>query len=106
VVGGLAVRFELTFEQLEDLQVALGALLDCCGDGEEITIRVALEGGSMRLAVGPFDGPKLADDLDREPADGPSVERVLGAVADKVERVERDDGMWVELTTQLEPVHG
>jgi hypothetical protein len=105
VVGGLAVRFDLTFEKLEDLQVALGVLLDCCGDGE-ITIRVALESGAVRLAVGPFDGRTLANELDREPADGPSVERVLEAVTDKVERVDREDGTWVELTTQLEPVHG
>jgi hypothetical protein len=106
VVGGLGVRFELTFEQLEDLQVALGALLDCCADDSVITIRVARDGGAVRLAVGPFDAGMLADELDREPADGPSVERVLAAVVDKVERVEREDGTWVELTTQLEPVHG
>jgi hypothetical protein len=60
----------------------------------------------LKLAVGPFDGRELADELDREPEDGPSLERVLDAVSDKVERVVRDDGTWVELTTQLEPVDG
>jgi hypothetical protein len=84
----------------------MGALLDCCGEDDEVTIRVALEGATLRLAVGPFDGKRLADELDREPADGPSLERVLEAVADKVERIEREDGTWVELTMELEPVDG
>jgi hypothetical protein len=106
VIGGLAVRLELTFEKLEDIQVALGALLDCCAEDDEVTIRVALEGTTLKLAVGPFDGKKLDDELDREPTDGPSLERVLEAVADTVERVERDGGTWVELTTKLESAGG
>src|SRR6185437_5978787 len=67
VIGGLAVRLDLTFDKLEDLQVALGALLDCCGDDNEVTVRVALEGSTLKLAVGPFDGTRLAEELDREP---------------------------------------
>jgi hypothetical protein len=106
VIGGLAVRLELTFDKLEDLQVALGALLDCCGEDDEVTIRVSLEGTTLTLVVGPFDGKTLAEELDREPADGPSLERVLEAVADRVERVERDGATWVELTTALEAVDG
>jgi hypothetical protein len=38
------VRLEVTFDKLEDLQVALGALLDCGAEDDELTIRVALEG--------------------------------------------------------------
>jgi hypothetical protein len=71
-----------------------------------VTIRVALEGATLWLAAGPFDSRRLADELDREPADGPSLERVLQAVADTVDRVEHDDGTWVELTIELEPVGG
>jgi hypothetical protein len=100
------VRLEVTFDKLEDLQVALGALLDCGGEDDELTIRVALEGTTLRLAVGPFDGTRLADELDREPIDGPTLERVLASVADSVDHAERDDGTWVELTMQLEPIDG
>jgi hypothetical protein len=100
------VRLEVTFDKLEDLQVALGALLDCGGEDDELTIRVALEGTTLRLAVGPFDGKRLADELDREPIDGPSLERVLASVADSVDHAERDGGTWVELTMQLEPIDG
>jgi hypothetical protein len=100
------VRLEVTFDKLEDLQVALGALLDCGAEDDELTIRVALEGTTLRLAVGPFDGTRLADELDREPIDGPTLERVLASVADSVDHAERDDGTWVELTMQLEPIDG
>jgi hypothetical protein len=100
------VRLEVTFDKLEDLQVALGALLDCGDEDEELTIRVALEGTTLLLAVGPFDGMRLADELDREPVDGPTLERVLASVADSVDHAERDDGTWVELTMQLESIDG
>ena len=100
------MRLEVTFDKLEDLQVALGALLDCGGEDDELTIRVALEGTTLRLAVGPFDGTRLADELDREPVDGPTLERVLASVADSVDHAERDDGTWVELTMHLEPIDG
>jgi hypothetical protein len=100
------VRLEVTFDKLEDLQVALGALLDCGAEDDELTIRVALEGTTLRLAVGPFDGTRLADELDREPVDGPTLERVLASVADSVDHAERDDGTWVELTMQLESIDG
>jgi hypothetical protein len=106
VIGGLAVRLELTFEKLEDLQVALGALLDCSEDDAEVTIRVALEGSTLRLVVGPFDGATITGELAHEPPDGPSLQRVLEAVADTVERSDRADGAWVELTMNLEPVGG
>ena len=40
VVGGLGVRLDLTFEDLDDLQVALEALLGCRDDDGEIVITV------------------------------------------------------------------
>src|SRR5439155_25443899 len=86
VLGGLGVRLELTFDRLEDLQIALGALLECCSEDDEVTLRVGLEGTTLRLAVGPFDPQKVDDELVREPADTPSIQRVLETVADTVER--------------------
>ncbi len=101
MLGGLAVRLELTFEQLEDLQLALGTLLECCGDADEMTIRVRVEAGELTAAIGPFDAAALADQLEREPVDGPNLQRVLETVADRVSFADREDGRYVELTEKI-----
>ena len=56
VVGGLAVRLDLSFEQLEDLQVAIGELLDQHETEQEITVSVRVEDDTIHALVGPFDG--------------------------------------------------
>ena len=40
VLGGLAVRLDLTFENLEDLELAIDALLERSTDGREVTLLV------------------------------------------------------------------
>ena len=55
VLGGLAVRLELTIEMLEDLQLALSAILDRAkGDGD-VTISMSLHDGVLETSVGPVD---------------------------------------------------
>jgi hypothetical protein len=95
VVGGLAARLELTYEQLEDLQVAVEALLGCRDDDGEITVTVTVSSGSVRATIGPFPLGALSG-LD---GDGSSLglRRVLETVADRYEMRERDDGCWVDL---------
>ncbi len=101
MLGGLGVRLELTFETLEDLQVALDALLECCREDDEVTMEVRLGENELRLAVGPLDEQTLTEVLDHEPVDGPALQRVLDTVVDRVERTKRDDGWWLELTKRL-----
>ena len=43
VTGGLGARLELTYEQLEDLQLALEALLACREDDGDISIGIAVD---------------------------------------------------------------
>jgi anti-sigma regulatory factor (Ser/Thr protein kinase) len=96
VVGGLAVRLDLTFEHLEDLQLALDELLDCCPHEAEVTVTVTADDGTLRTSVGPFV-PGALDVLEREdPALG--LRRVLETVMDSFEVEERDGHQWVELT--------
>ena len=68
VLGGLAVRLELSFEQLEDLQVALGELLEQHETEREITVSVRVEGETIHALVGPFDGT-LEKELARDSGD-------------------------------------
>jgi anti-sigma regulatory factor (Ser/Thr protein kinase) len=95
VVGGLAARLELTYEQLEDLQLAVEALLACRDDDGEISVTVTVGPGTVRATIGPFAGESLAA-LD---GDGASLglRRVLETVSDRFGVSEREDGTWVEL---------
>jgi hypothetical protein len=96
VVGGLGVRLDLTFEDLDDLQVALEALLGCRDDEGVIVVTVDAGGGMVRASVGPFPAEAL-DALER--GDSPvGLRRVLETVTDSFEIEERDGGSWVELT--------
>jgi anti-sigma regulatory factor (Ser/Thr protein kinase) len=97
VVGGLAVRLDLSFEQLEDLQVALGELLDQHETEREITVSVRVEGETIHALVGPFD-ETLEKELARDSGDSVGLRRVLETVVDGVEVTNRDGQPWVELT--------
>jgi hypothetical protein len=96
VVGGLGVRLDLTLEDLDDLQIALEALLGCRDDEGDIVVTVDAGDGRVRASVGPFAAGSL-DALDR--TDSPlGLHRVLETVCDTFEIEERSGGSWVELT--------
>jgi anti-sigma regulatory factor (Ser/Thr protein kinase) len=99
VVGGLGVRLDLTYEDLDDLQVALEALLGCRDDEGDIVVTVDAGNGAVRASVGPFAAGAL-DALERN--DAPlGLRRVLETVCDTFEIEERDGGSWVELTKKM-----
>ena len=102
VVGGLAVRLDLSFEQLEDLQVALGELLEQHETEREITVSVRVENETIHALVGPFDG-SLEQELARDTGDAVGLRRVLETVVDSVEVKNRDGDPWVELTKAMKP---
>jgi hypothetical protein len=103
VLGGLAVRLDLTFENLEDLQIALAGLLDRPDGDGFVTLSVRVEGGTLHASVGPFD-EALRAELEREPEDGVGLRRVLETVVDDVDLGTRDSGVWVELTKAVQAV--
>jgi anti-sigma regulatory factor (Ser/Thr protein kinase) len=96
VVGGLGARLDLTYEDLDDLQTALDALLGCRDDDGEIEVIVEVGDRAIRSTVGPFDEPQL-DDLDADSA-SLGLRRVLETVADGFEVERRDGSSWVVLT--------
>jgi len=100
VLGGLAVRLNLTFENLEDLELALDALLERPNDGREVTVRVLVEDGELRTIVGPFTAVRA--ELDEGAADSLNLSRILGAVCDTVEIEDRAGSQWVVLTKRLD----
>jgi anti-sigma regulatory factor (Ser/Thr protein kinase) len=96
VVGGLAVRLDLTFEHLEDLMVALDTLLGRIGGSENVSVSVTVEDGRLRASVGPF----ASGDLDYPDGDDGALglRRVLETVCDTFEVERRETTEWAELT--------
>lgn len=104
VLGGLAMRLDLTFESLEDLELALDALLRRSGAGEDVTVRVRVLDGELQTEIGPFTS--VREELDRGGDDGLTLSRILRTVCDAVEIEERDGAEWVELTKRVDKTGG
>jgi hypothetical protein len=97
VLSGLASRLDLTLEDLEDLQLAFGALLDpatraTSGD-EELTVRLTVHDDMLEALVGPLDR-RLLDALERDSGAELGLRRVLESTLDDV----HVDGDTVRLT--------
>jgi hypothetical protein len=99
VLGGLAVRLDLTFEHLEDLELALDALLEQAAADRELTVRVHVLDRELRTVVGPFSAVRTQ--LDQGGDGSLNLRRILGTVCDSVEIEERDGSQWVELTKRM-----
>jgi hypothetical protein len=97
VVGGLAARLDLSYEHLEDLQLALETVLEHDGyvPGPEVVVRLLVGTGSVGMAIGPLDGAVLGADLEREGGDGISLSRLLATLVDEVEVEDADGGQWL-----------
>ena len=104
VLGGLAARLNLSFETLEDLELALDTLLERPSDGREVTVRVFVEDGELRTIVGPFTA--VRSELGEGGTNSLNLGRILRAVCDSVEIEDRDGSQWVELTKRLDTVKG
>lgn len=98
VLGGVALRRELTIEALEDLQLALGAVLDRVEPGGDVTVSISLRDDAIETTVRPVDLAAELESGDR--GEGLSLRRVLDAVVDDV-TVEGDS---VRLTKRV--AHG
>lgn len=97
VLSGLAARLDLTYEDLENVQLAFGALLDpatraTSGD-EELVVRLTVHDDALEAVVGPLD-EKLLDALERDAGTELDVRRVLESTVDDVQV----DGDTVRLT--------
>lgn len=100
VLGGLAARLHLTVDDLEDLQVALDALLEHDNGAGDVTVELAVERGSIAAEIGPFDADGLGAAM--EPGEASfNLQRVLSTVVDDVALTR--SGRWVRLTKAVEP---
>lgn len=102
VAGGLASRLDVTYDDLEDIQVAVDAVLALRDDDGDLTVVFSVEPGVVRAAIGPFEPDAIhAGD---SPDGGLDLQRVLETVCDTHEFESREDGAWVALTKRTETV--
>jgi hypothetical protein len=104
VVGGLAARLQLSYETLDDLQLAVESLL---GDeryrsAELVTIEISISGPEVSMLVGPLDAERVAQDLERAGEEAElTLQVVLAAVVDAIAIERRDGTDWVRLEKRV-----
>jgi len=100
VLGGIADRLDLGFDQLDDLQLAVERLLAEGDPQNPVTLSFEVSPGGVRARVGPLRDTALADALQGpEPPPGElTLPRILSTVVDSygVEEVS-DDHLVVRL---------
>jgi len=96
VLGGLGIRLNLTIEHLEDLQLALEAVLDRVR-ADPVTVTLRVKDGEIEALVGPMSDGVRAE-LAADGGDDVGLRRILDALVDRVELETEDGGEWLKLT--------
>lgn len=101
VLGGIADRIDLPFEELDDLQLAVERLRAEAGSQESLKLTIDLTERGVRVRLGPLRERAIADALqgpDAAPGEL-TLRRVLETVVDSFGVEEAADG---ELVVRLE----
>jgi hypothetical protein len=101
VVSGVGIRLNLTIEHLEDLELALDAVLERAREVEHVTIALRVKDGEIETAVGPLrDG--VRSELEASAGEEVGLRRILDTLVDRVELAPGEGGDWVTLTKTVE----
>ena len=94
VLGGIADRLDLGFDQLDDLQLAVERLLAEGDPKDPVSLSFELTDGGVRVRIGPLRDTALAEALQGpEPPPGElTLPRILSTVVDSYGVEEVDDG--------------
>jgi hypothetical protein len=103
VVGGLAARHNLSYEALEDLQLALATILE--GDeystGDEICVELEVTEEAIAMAIGPVNGDSVRADLQNSAEGDIGLGRLLGTLVEDAGVEAREDGDWLCLSKRV-----
>ena len=95
LLGGLGNSSGLSYDEVNELQLAVEALIASRTlAGDSLLVEADLDDGAMSLAVGPF-----------VPGDDPGGRRVLDRLVRRARAQSRDDGEWIELAAGV-PAEG
>lgn len=104
VVGGLAIRLQLTVDVLADLQLALAGLLPPADSDGDVTVVLRVRDDTLDGRIGPFPVARLRRDLERVGEDGYGTRHMLENVFERHRIVEQDGAAWVEFAMAILPV--
>jgi hypothetical protein len=88
VLGGIASRFELPIDRVDDLLLAAESLLLQEPAGDTIRVEAEATASGLSIRVGPFAPGQLSD---------PRLRRVLDPLVDEIVEHDDPDGASVEL---------
>ena len=98
VTGGLAMRLDVTYDDLDDLQVGIEAVLALRDDADDLVVSLSADDGVLHASLGPFPPAKVHEG---ESEGTLGLHRVLDTVCDTHEIEEREGSAWVELTKRI-----
>ena len=103
VVGGLAARHNLSYEALEDLQLALVTILESDGYAAagEIRVEVEVTDEAITMAIGPLNGDTVRGDLQQSSEGDLGLGRLLGTLVEDATVDAREDGDWLRLAKRV-----
>ena len=102
VVGGLAARHNLSYEALEDLQLALVTVLEDENypAKDEVAVELRVSDDSIEMVIGPLNGDRVRADLDSS-AEELGLGRLLATLVEGAEVEAREDGDWLRLVKRV-----
>lgn len=89
VVGGLASRFELPVDRVDDLLLATETLAEHRFASDRACFEADAEAGGLVLRIGPYPDDPLADG---------GTARVIRPLVDAADSERRASGYWIELS--------
>jgi hypothetical protein len=103
VVGGLAARHNLSYEALEDLQLALVTVLegDAYSTAAEIRVELEVTDEAIAMAIGPLNGEAVRADLEQSSDRDLGLGRLLGTLVEDAGVEAREDGDWLRLSKRV-----
>ncbi|MCW2921501.1 MAG: hypothetical protein JWL76_1375 [Thermoleophilia bacterium] len=112
VVGGMAAPLQMSYDALDDLQLAISSLLDheelatqgATADGlGDVQLRLEVDEHQLVAGLGAFATGSLDRAFQRSAEQGGEMglQRLLDTIVDDVSVGAEDDGEWVTLTKRV-----
>ena len=108
VVGGIAAPLQMSYDALDDLQLAISSLLDhedlaLGAPDEEVQLRLTVDDRQLSAAIGSFATGSLDRAFERSAQQGGEMglRRLLDTIVDEVTVDASSGGEWVTLTKHV-----